>query len=58
LIPLLKEKSPNTPIIAMTGLGQHPRKLATEAKADMVLMKPFDLEDLDRSVSRLLSAKR
>lgn len=58
LIPLLKEKSPKTPIIAMTGLGQHPRQLATEAKADMVLTKPFDLEDLDRSLSRLLSVKR
>jgi DNA-binding response OmpR family regulator len=39
----------------MTGWGKHPSELATEAKADMVLMKPFDLEDLDQSVSTLLA---
>jgi hypothetical protein len=42
----------------MTGWGKHPSELATEEKADMTLMKPFDLEDLDRSVSKLLSARR
>ena len=57
VISLLKQQSPNTPIIAMTGWGKHPSELATESKADMVLMKPFDLEDLDQSVSRLLSEK-
>ena len=54
LISLLKNQSPEIPIIAMTGWGKHPSELATEAKADIVLMKPFDLEDLDRSVSKLL----
>ena len=58
VISLLKKQSPQTPILAMTGWGKHPSELATEAKADMTLMKPFDLEDLDRSVSKLLSAKR
>ena len=58
LISLLKNQSPEIPIIAMTGWGKHPSELATEAKADMVLIKPFDLEDLDRSVSKLLSARR
>ena len=57
VISLLKQQSPNTPIIAMTGWGKHPSELATESKADMVLIKPFDLEDLDQSVSRLLSVK-
>ena len=46
LILLLKKQSPQTPIIAMTGWGKEPSELAKEAKADMVLMKPFDLEDL------------
>jgi len=41
----------------MTGWGKHPSELATEAKADIVLMKPFDLEDLDQSVSKLLNGK-
>jgi DNA-binding response OmpR family regulator len=55
LISLLKQLSPQTPIIAMTGCGQLPSELATEAKADVVLMKPFELEDLDQSVSKLLA---
>jgi len=58
LISLLKKQSPGTPIIAMTGWGKEPSELAKEAKADKILMKPFDLEDLDQSVSKLLSAKR
>jgi DNA-binding response OmpR family regulator len=55
VISILKQQSPRTPIIAMTGWGQHPSEMATEVKADMVLMKPFDLEDLDQSVSNLLA---
>jgi CheY-like chemotaxis protein len=58
VISFLKEQSPQTPIIAMTGWGKEPSALAKEAKADKILMKPFDLEDLDQSVSGLLSAKR
>jgi len=58
VISFLKKQSPQTPILAMTGWGKHPGELATEAKADMILMKPFDLEDLDQSVSKLLSARR
>jgi DNA-binding NtrC family response regulator len=58
LISHLKEQSPQTPVIIMTGWSDDPVKLKREAKADTVLMKPFELEDLDRSVSRLLSVKR
>ena len=58
LISLLKKQSPEIPIIAMTGWGKEPGELAKEAKADKILMKPFDLEDLDKSVSKLLSARR
>jgi len=58
LISFLKERSPQTPIIAITGWGNEPCKMAKEAKADNVLMKPFELEDLDRTVSSLLSRKR
>jgi len=57
VISLLKQQFPLIPIIAMTGWGQLPSEMATEAKADMVLMKPFELEDLDRSVSKLLNGK-
>jgi DNA-binding response OmpR family regulator len=54
LISLLKTQSPEIPIIAMTGWGQHPKELAAEVKADKILMKPFDLEELDQSVDSLL----
>jgi len=58
VVSLLKQKPPSTPIIVMTGWEQDANDMPTEAKADIVLIKPFDLEDLDRSVSRLLSARR
>jgi len=58
LISLLKKQSPQTPIIAMTGWGKEPSELAKEAKADKILMKPFDLEDLDKSVSKMLAGKK
>ena len=54
LISLLKKQSPQTPIIAMTGWGKEPSELATEVKADTILMKPFDLEELDQSMDKLL----
>jgi two-component system cell cycle sensor histidine kinase/response regulator CckA len=54
VISLLKQQFPLIPIIAMTGWGQLPSELATEAKADKILMKPFDLEELDQSVNSLL----
>jgi CheY-like chemotaxis protein len=58
LISLLKKQSPNTPIIAITGWGNDPSEMAKRAKADKILMKPFDLEDLGQSVSKLLAEKR
>ena len=54
LIILMKKQSPETPIIAMTGWGKEPSALATEATADTILMKPFDLEELDQSMDNLL----
>jgi len=58
LISHLKEQSPQTPVIIMTGWSDDPVKLKKEAKADTILMKPFELEELDLSVSKLLSANR
>ena len=55
LIEVIKQKYPKVPIIAMTGLGHHPKALASQGKADLVLDKPFEMEELERAIKRLLS---
>jgi len=57
LIGAIKKKHPATPVIAMTGWGHHPKALATEAKADLILDKPFELEDLDQEIARLMARR-
>lgn len=57
VISIIKKKYPGTPVIAITGWGEHPGALATEAEADVVLDKPFELVDLDRHVAELLAKK-
>ena len=58
VISIIKKKSPGTPVIAITGWGEHPGALATEADADLVLDKPFELMDLERHVAELLAGKK
>lgn len=58
VISLIKKKYPGTPVIAITGRGEHPVALAMEADADVVLNKPFDFADLDRHVTKLLAKKK
>jgi DNA-binding NtrC family response regulator len=53
----IKKKYPGTPVIAITGGGEHPAALAMEADADVVLNKPFKFEDLDHHVTELLAKK-
>ena len=55
LISIIKKKFPDLPIIAITGWGEHPEALATEAQANRVLEKPFDLSELDIIIRELLS---
>lgn len=57
LISIIKKKYPDTLVIAITGWGEHPEALATEAEADLVMEKPFELSELEQSLKRLLSAK-
>ena len=57
VISLIKKKYPGTPIIAITGMGEHPVALAMEADVDVVLNKPFEFVDLDRHVTELLAKK-
>ena len=54
VISIIKKKYPGIPVIAITGWGEHPGALATEADADLVLDKPFELTDLDREINNLL----
>ena len=55
LISIIKKKFPDLPVIAITGWGEHPEALATEAQANLVLEKPFDLSELDTVIRELLS---
>ena len=55
LISIIKKKFPHLPVIAITGWGEHPEALATEAQANRVLEKPFDLSELDAVIRELLS---
>jgi DNA-binding response OmpR family regulator len=54
LISIIKKKFPDLPVIAITGWGEHPEALATEAQANRVLEKPFDLSELDTVIRELL----
>jgi len=55
LISIIKKKFPDIPVIAITGWGEHPEALATEAQADRILEKPFELSELDTLIRELLS---
>ena len=52
LLSALRQHHPGTPIIAMSGWGNPPQD--HKLKADALLLKPFDLDELDRSLSELL----
>lgn len=55
VISIIKKKYPDTPVIAITGWGEHPEALAAEAKADLILEKPFELPELNRIIKELLN---
>lgn len=55
VISIVKERYPKVPIIAITGWGEHPEALATEAKADVVLEKPFELDEFNKIIQELLN---
>jgi len=55
VIAILKKQFPGIPVVAITGYGEQPEALALEANADLVLEKPFDLDDLEQSIANLLS---
>ena len=58
LISIFKKRTPDLPVIAVTGFGEQPESLAREAKADVVLEKPFKLEDLENIVRELIEKRK
>jgi len=58
LISIIKEKSPEIPIIAITGWGEFPDAFALDSKADKVLSKPFELSVLDKTIDEIISSKK
>ena len=58
LISISKKQYPNMIIIGITGWGEHPEALASEANANCVLRKPIELEKLEKIMMKLLSEKR
>ena len=58
VISIIKKKYAGTPVIAITGWGEHPGALATEAQADIVLEKPIELPELEKLVEDLLAKKQ
>ena len=58
LISIIKKRFPDILVIAITGWGEHPEALATEAEADHVMEKPFELSELEKSLKKLLSSKK
>ena len=57
VISIIKKKDAGTPVIAITGWGEHPGALATEAQADIVLEKPIELPELEKIVDDMLAKK-
>jgi CheY-like chemotaxis protein len=54
---IVKKRWPGIPIIAITGFGENPEALAKEAKADVVMEKPFKLNKLLQTIQQLLVEK-
>jgi DNA-binding response OmpR family regulator len=57
LISFLRHTCPRTAIIAMSGWERHSNGMPTVPGADILLKKPFDLEELDRCMDKLLVHK-
>jgi len=57
VISITKKLYPELPVVAITGWGDHPESLASEAQADLILAKPVELPTLNNLISDLLQSK-
>jgi len=55
LISIVKKDFPDLRVIAMTGYGDHPGALASEAKADFVFFKPVELSKIEDKICELIN---
>lgn len=55
LISIVKKEFTDLKIIAITGYGDQPGALASEAAADLVLFKPIDLFKIEKKICQLLN---
>jgi CheY-like chemotaxis protein len=53
---VVKEQSPSTPVIVITGFcDDEQRKKLTTTSVDAIILKPFKLEEIENAVERLLN---
>lgn len=57
VISVVKRRLPGVPLIAITGWGEHPEGLASEAEADRVIKKPIELAELEKIILGFLKKK-
>jgi DNA-binding NtrC family response regulator len=55
LVSMIKNRTPEKPVIAMTGWEYHPEEFEFKTNADLILKKPFEMEELDQALEKFLS---
>jgi len=55
LVSIIKNRTPEKPVIAMTGWEYHPEEFEFKTNADLILKKPFEMEELDQALEKFLS---
>jgi DNA-binding response OmpR family regulator len=50
LISLFKRLAPEKPVVAMTGWDYNYEKTEPKLNADLLLIKPFEVEELDHAI--------
>ncbi len=54
IITVIKRDYPQIPVIAITGYGYYAEELAQEKKADCIMSKPFEINELRETIENLL----